>query len=93
MESGYNVVKLEILKEIEDLGKATIVQVNDNLGRNYTNTAMAMLRYHRSGLLSRHGVNRKNKIYSLSDRGRERLDWLLDQEGNEDDSDEEEDLS
>ncbi len=77
MKSGYNKVKLKILKEIDALGKATIVQVNDNLGRNYTNTAMAMLRYHRSGLLSRHGVNRKNKIYSLSDRGRERLEWLI----------------
>ncbi len=78
VESGYNEVKLEILKEIEGLGEATIVEVNDNLGRNYTNTAMAMLRYHRHGLLSRSGVNRKNKIYSLTDRGRERLNWLMD---------------
>lgn len=90
MKSGYNEVKLKILKEIEGLGEATIVEVNDNLGRNYANTAMAMLRYHRSGLLSRHGVNQKNKIYSLSDRGRERLDWLLEQ--NIKDSDDEEDL-
>ena len=84
MKSGYNVVKLEILKEIEGLGETTIVEVNDNLGRIYVNTAMAMLRYHRSGLLSRHGDNWKNKIYSLSDRGRERLEWLREQNLEED---------
>ena len=77
-------VKLEILKEIEGLGETTIVEVNDNLGRIYVNTAMAMLRYHRSGLLSRSGVNRKNKIYALTDRGHERLEWLIEQNPEED---------
>lgn len=69
-----------VLNEIEILGKATIMNVSTSLDRDYTGIAMAMIRYHRMGLLSRSGVHRKNKIYALTERGTERLEWFRAQE-------------
>ena len=102
MNSGYNELKLEVLMEMEAVEDAVAGEIAEELGYPYASVAMAMLRYHRQGLLNRYTSDWKNeKVYSLTDKGRDRIDWLLDQEGDEDDDEwededddeEEEDLS
>jgi len=74
---GYNELKLEILEEADNWKSFTASDMANALSHTYANIAMALLRYHRMGLLSRYTANMNNeKIYALTDRGRERLDWL-----------------
>ena len=77
MSSGYNELKLEILEEAENWEEVTAGVMANALGRTHSSVSMAMLRYHRQGLLSRYTINLCNeKVYSLTYRGLERLEWL-----------------
>ena len=76
MDSGYNEVKFLILDTLRDLTEATVQEVATELERSHCSVSMAMLRYHRMGLLSRYSIERNTKVYSLTSRGYERLDWL-----------------
>ena len=91
MSSGYNELKLEILEEAENWEEVTAGDMAAALGRTHHSVSMAMLRYHRHGLLSRYTIHRNEKVYALTDRGLERLEWLREQAY--DDSDEDELLS
>jgi len=66
---------LTALLDLEEPVAWSIVQVwlemEYNVELSAAATKMALLRAHRQGL-----VRRKNGLYRISDRGRERLDWL-----------------
>lgn len=75
---NYNETKFFILSVLEDLEEPVpwgIVQtwllVEYNIELKAPAVMMALLRAHRQGL-----VHRKRGLYSISDRGRERLSWL-----------------
>lgn len=87
MSSGYNELKLEVLEEADNWEEVTAGDMANALGRTHPSVAMAMLRYHRQGLLSRYTIHRNEKVYSLTDRGLERLDWLMEQDFNDSDDD------
>ena len=91
MSSGYNKLKLELLAEADNWEEITAGDMAKELVRTPNSISKAMSRYHHMGLLSRYTIYRNEKVYSLSDRGRERLEWLIEQDLN--DSDDEEDLS
>ena len=74
--SRYNEAKREILEALEDLGEATAEEVAGFLGRSHESVSMALLRYHRQGLVSRQTLEGRTKIYQLTQRGMERL-WYL----------------
>lgn len=82
--STYNELKicvLSLLKEQEELSsKATTVALCTLLGREASlrSIEMALLRYHRLGLLERTG-RRGAYVYKLSEKGRRRLEWLASQ--------------
>ena len=76
MSSGYNVVKKEILEILSELGEVTVRDIADITDRSYESVAMALLRYHRQGLLYRSGG--REKIYELTEKGLERLNWIED---------------
>jgi DNA-binding PadR family transcriptional regulator len=78
--SGYNVVKKMILETVEDLGEVTAYELAEILERSYESVAMALMRYHRQGLLSRDTEEGRRKVYKITDRGIERLEYLQDQE-------------
>ena len=70
---NYNERKLSVLEALEDLGEATSFEVWETQGGDVSvrGIRMALLRYHRQGLL-----NRSGGVYSLSNRGFERLEYL-----------------
>ncbi len=75
--TAYNEIKLETFEILEDLGKATANQVALRTNRRYEAASMSMLKYFRYGLLRRRRLEgEKTFVYSLSERGLERLDWL-----------------
>jgi DNA-binding MarR family transcriptional regulator len=74
--SDYNEVKLEILEALEELGEATVEDVASMLGRSYESVGMALLRYHRHRLVSRYRARGRIRMYSLTERGMERLEYL-----------------
>lgn len=73
---GYNQVKREVLEALDAEGEATAGDLAFLLGRSDASTAMALLRYHRQGLVSRFTVAHNAKVYALTDRGYERLVYL-----------------
>ena len=85
MSSGYNELKLELLEEADNWEEVTAGDMARALRRTHCSIAMAMLRYHRQGLLSRHTIHRNEKVYALTDRGLERLEWLMEQASDDDD--------
>lgn len=87
MSSGYNELKLEILGEAVHWEEVTAGDMAKTLERNHPSIAMALLRYHRQGLLSRYTIHRNEKVYAITDRGVERLDWLLEQDFKDSDDD------
>jgi len=93
VSSGYNELKLEVLEEFVNWEEVTAGDMANALGRTHTSIAMALLRYHHMGLLSRYTIHRNEKVYALTPRGLERLDWLMEQDFNDsdDEDDEEED--
>jgi DNA-binding transcriptional ArsR family regulator len=74
--SDYNVAKLEILGALEELGEATVEDVASYLGRTHEGVGMALLRYHRHGLVGRYRVRGRTRMYQLTERGLERLEYL-----------------
>ncbi|MFH0849055.1 MAG: hypothetical protein V1857_06100 [archaeon] len=84
MRSAYNELKvclLSVLREQEELdSRATAVGAASLLSRHVSlrSIEMALLRYHRQGLLGRSG-KRGAYMYRLSDKGIRRLEWLHNQ--------------
>lgn len=73
---SYNQIKIETLDLIENMGEATTHEVAELTGRRYEAASMAMLQYHRYGLLHRRKLERGAYSYSITERGIERLEWL-----------------
>ena len=91
MSSGYNELKLEVLEEFVNWEAVTAGDMANALGRTHTSISWALLRYHRQGLLSRYTIHRNEKVYALTPRGLERLDWLMEQSFNDSDDEDDED--
>ena len=87
VNSGYNELKLELLDEADDWEEVTAVVMAEALGRTHPSVSMAMLRYHRQGLLSRYTIAHNEKVYSLTSRGFSRLEWLREQVDDDKDED------
>jgi len=86
--SGYNELKLDLLEEADNWEEVTAGDMANILGRTHPSVAMAMIRYWRQGLLSRHTIPFNNeKVYALTPRGLERLEWLMEQGFNDSDDD------
>ncbi len=80
-----------VLMEMKAVEEAVVREIAEKLGQTHASIGMAMLRYHGQGLLDRYTTDWKNeKVYSLSARGLERLDWLLEQNLNDSDDDDSE---
>ena len=69
--SSYNERKLSVLEALEDLVDANTMEVADYIGISYDAARLALSRYHYQGLL-----NRQKGIYTLSDSGVSRLNYL-----------------
>lgn len=74
--SAYNMAKREILETVAQLGTATAWQIGFITSRTPESASMGLYRYHLQGLLSRRTISGKTKGYELTNRGRERLEWL-----------------
>ncbi len=85
MSSGYNKLKLELLAEADNWEEITAGDMAKELVRTPNSISKAMSRYHHMGLLSRYTIHRNQKVYALTDRGRERLEWLIEQTLDDDD--------
>ena len=72
----YNEAKAEILDVTRTLGTVTAKEIALITNRTPEAASMALLRYHKQGLLSRSTLKGRTKGYILSERGRERLNWL-----------------
>ncbi len=72
----YNVAKREILSAVRTQGEVTAMEVAMVTQRSPENASMLLLGYHRQGLLSRRTLHGRAKVYSLTQRGNERLVWL-----------------
>lgn len=72
----YNQAKHEILELLYMLGPSTAKQVALLTGRTPECASMNLLTYHRQGLLRRRTLQGREKIYEITERGRERLEWL-----------------
>ena len=73
----YNEAKKEILEALEALGESiTSREIAKYLSRSHKNVSMALLRYHRQGLVSRYTIDVRTKVYTLTDRGSNRLKYL-----------------
>ncbi len=72
----YNEAKTEILGVARTLGAVTAKEIALITNRTPEAASMALLRYHKQGLLSRSTLKGRTKGYILSERGRERLTWL-----------------
>jgi DNA-binding transcriptional regulator PaaX len=79
---GYNELKVLVLESIR--GGSCSVEDLLSLGSRES-IAMALMRYHRMGLLNRYREGR-GYVYSLSQRGEERLEYLDELEIIDDDS-------
>ena len=76
--AGYNERKLEIL-ELVEAGFNTSTEIVEACGISHSCAASHLLRYWKMGLLSRSTAELFNeKIYDISVRGLERLDYLRD---------------
>jgi DNA-binding transcriptional regulator PaaX len=95
-----NELKIELLEYLSDNGgEITSGEVSQLFGITPIDASVQLLRYHRQGLLHRrkrrlHPFGGREYCYSLSDRGMERLNWLISSEeisirlAKEDDEDE-----
>ena len=82
-QNKYNQVKKKILNIINTMGEATSWQISLITGQSVEAASMALLRYHKMGLLHRRTLRGRLKIYSITQRGRERLAWLIENHWNE----------
>lgn len=70
-------MKADVLAAVADRGEAEALEVAGALGLTYEAAAMALLRAYRSGLLARVGLlGREAFRYFLTDKGRQRLEYL-----------------
>jgi len=73
----FNIAKTEILAAIRDLGELTSMEISMTTQRTPENSSMLLLNYYRQGLLHRRKLHGKTMGYSITERGLERLNWLL----------------
>jgi len=78
--SDYNERKLSVLEALDDLDEADSFQVWDHIDENVSLEAiqMALSRYYKMGLVGR--TRKPNRVYYLTDKGYERLIFLLESE-------------
>jgi len=74
--AGYNEAKRDILDIIRTRGETTAMEIALITNRTTENSSMRLMNYHKQGLLSRRKIHGKERGYSISDRGLERLEWL-----------------
>ena len=79
MRNKYNETKLLVLLHLESVDVATAGETASSLGMSRESMSMALLRYHRWGLVNRHWDDSGFYLYSISDKGLERLYWLEEQ--------------
>jgi hypothetical protein len=83
---GRNELKIELLEYLSNNGgEITSGKASQLFGITPIDASVQLLRYHRQGLLHRrkrrlHPFGGREYCYSLSDRGIERLNWLIDSE-------------
>ena len=65
---------------LEEVYEASARDMAIQLGRTHESVGMAVLRYHRWGLVSRYTAEGKTKVYQLTERGLKRLKWLRSQD-------------
>ena len=73
---GYNEVKAKILAALNEIDGLTAKEVANFVGGSHESVGMALLRYHRQGLVSRYTREGKTRVYTLTTRGLERLEYL-----------------
>jgi DNA-binding MarR family transcriptional regulator len=74
--SRRNEAKFETLKYIEEVGFATGGEISEYRSVTHGSQSTLLRRYWKFGLLHRCSGEGKEKVYTLSDRGYERLRWL-----------------
>lgn len=75
---GFNERKGEILGFIDHMGEGTALDIARALDITQINASRLLGHYFRQGLLERCTINKfGEKRYELTDRGRERLRWIL----------------
>jgi DNA-binding MarR family transcriptional regulator len=82
-----NEAKYESLNYIDEVGFATSSEIAESRGVTHGCQSTLLRRYWKYGLLHRASVEGKEKIYTLSTRGEERLKWLRPQFEHEYDDD------
>lgn len=72
----YNARKLVVLYAVYELEEATVSDVWEAMDDDVSlsGIGMSLLRYRRQGMLNRRGG--KEKIYEITNKGLERLEWL-----------------
>jgi DNA-binding MarR family transcriptional regulator len=78
--SGYNERKLVVLTALSELNEGTSFTVSTMVGCSHEAAAMALLSYHRMGLATRYKLmGSRARVYTLTEKGWERLHWLREQ--------------
>ena len=81
MAAGYNETKLLVL-DLISMGSATAREVADYLDITHAGAASYLLKLHLQGLLGRGKESgSQERLYHLTDKGMDRLDWLRNLEG------------
>ncbi len=75
-QTAFNEAKQEILSIVNTLGKVTSMEIALFTNRTPECASMNLFRYHGQGLLNRRTLKGRTKVYTLTERGRERLEWL-----------------
>lgn len=74
----FNQRKAEILGLLDGVGESTASEVAQKLGITSVNASRLMGLYFLEGLLGRRTINKfGQKSYEITNRGRERLRWIL----------------
>ena len=80
---GFNETKM-LLLHLLGSGPATSAEVADHLNITHAGAASYMKKLHDQGLLRRQKLRpgSQERVYYLSAKGADRLDWLYDVDGN-----------
>lgn len=78
MGSRYNETKLLVLLRLEGGSEKLASEIASELGKSHESIAMALLRYKQWRLVNRHRIGGAY-LYSITEKGLERLYWLEDQ--------------
>ena len=81
MPAGYNESKYAVLSYVMDLGGITSAAAAELLGVTRAGASSYLLKLHQKGLLSRRRLENgirfsRERIYSLTEKGAARLEWL-----------------